>query len=308
MKRKKLYITLAVFAVLAVCVLIQFVPKAKFATSIKSVKNTQLNLGIEITLDKDTEKKVLSIWRNGDWKLGQTKTYCPYLFVINGNKEIYYSDEAGEFRDWKGRFCLTVSDEQRDFINSIIPVNPYMIKGEYSIVDAIDAFEEKTDSLLLGYLFGGDIELAKEKMGDEKYSEYFSNLQIIKWEHNYSDQPMWESLYMRPSGNNSVYIHLLQDRDGFTMDGSKEVADDGREYYVKEIISTVTDQYGTEPYERATYTIDLGGNIQYYFVIDIADDSVNRDEVAKTLLEYGFMLKDSVPDPVDSTIKAYHTK
>lgn len=175
------------------------------------------------------------------------------------------------------------------------------IQGYYSISEAIDEFEKETDSLILGYLFGGDTQLAKEKMGDGRYGKLFSDTKSVRWErfydyktHTASNHSEQFEMYDTERGI-EVYLSIRKVADKFSHNAEyeKHTADDGREYFV---------------YNRGGdvgYTIELGGNVTYTFY-DTKADETGREDMINSLLEYGFMLKDSAPNPTESTIRAYH--
>lgn len=171
------------------------------------------------------------------------------------------------------------------------PVDFYQgrIQGTYSIDEAIDAFEEKAPSLMIRYIFGYDIELAKEKMGDGKYSEFFSKANIF-WEllHDYSNEEIkgyyQEVLEIYPDEVQGLKVVLTKNGFAIPHSVSNIITVDDREYYVEK----------TDEGNKTKYIVDLGGNTEYYF--EISPSIENKDEIFKSLLEYGFMLKDSVPN------------
>lgn len=174
------------------------------------------------------------------------------------------------------------------------------IKGNYSIGEAIDKLvEERISSEAMMYIFDSSMtvscyDLAKGKMGDEKYGRYFSNANI-EWnvEHeSYTVKGAWtyhEKLEICPMDIQNLKIVLTKEQFATPQKGSIVTGADGREYYEEK----------TDTGKK--YTVDLGGNTKYCFEISTATE--NADEIINSLLEYGFMLKDSVPERKENTYK-----
>lgn len=77
--------------------------------------------GIEKTLDNDEVKEVLSILNSGDWKWGQMKLDCSHEFIMDDDVNIWY-DTSGIVMDRKRDRMFRVSEEQKNYLNSIVPV------------------------------------------------------------------------------------------------------------------------------------------------------------------------------------------
>ena len=62
---------------------------------------------------------LLSLWDESDWDPDVTKTACDYRFEFDG-QVVRYAPEVGHFIDDTAKRNLTVTKEQRDYINSSI--------------------------------------------------------------------------------------------------------------------------------------------------------------------------------------------
>jgi hypothetical protein len=77
----------------------------------------------EITVDQlegEIAERILKILNDGKWNIGNTKTYSDISFNIDGNAVVYYSSVSGLFNDKTNKRNLKLSDEDTNFINSLI--------------------------------------------------------------------------------------------------------------------------------------------------------------------------------------------
>ena len=82
------------------------------------IKNTQAD--VEVSLQDNQISQVLSIWNESEWHIDTLKVSCPYSFVIDNSYSIHYAADVGVFNDYERNLSITISEEQREFINSII--------------------------------------------------------------------------------------------------------------------------------------------------------------------------------------------
>lgn len=87
------------------------------ATDIR-IKNTQTD--VEVSLQDNQISQVLSIWNKSEWHIDTLKVSCPYTFIIDNSYSIHYAADVGVFNDYERNLSVTISEEQREFINSII--------------------------------------------------------------------------------------------------------------------------------------------------------------------------------------------
>ena len=82
------------------------------------IKNTQTD--VEVSLQDNQISQVLSIWNKSEWHIDTLKVSCPYTFIIDNSYSIHYAADVGVFNDYERNLSVTISEEQREFINSII--------------------------------------------------------------------------------------------------------------------------------------------------------------------------------------------
>lgn len=73
----------------------------------------------EKMLDENEVKAVLSILNSGGWEWGRYKLSCSHNFIMDDEK-IWY-DTSGIILDNKRDRMLKVSEEQKYYLNSIVP-------------------------------------------------------------------------------------------------------------------------------------------------------------------------------------------
>ena len=71
-------------------------------------------------LDGEIAERILAILNNGTWRNGNTKTYSDITFHLDGSEKVGYSTGAGLFNDTINERCLFLSEEDTNFINSLI--------------------------------------------------------------------------------------------------------------------------------------------------------------------------------------------
>ena len=84
---------------------------------------TVIDEEFEITVDRlegEIAERILAILNDGTWNRGNTKTYSDISFNIDGNGVVYYSSMSGLFNDKTNKRSLKLSEEDTNFINSLI--------------------------------------------------------------------------------------------------------------------------------------------------------------------------------------------
>ena len=91
--------------------------RLQYASSEIQISHKESDMQIKLTAE-DTQT-ILSLLNDGDWEYDITKTYCDYIFEISNNS-INYSSEVGLFQDTVNRRHLILSDEQKNYIDSLL--------------------------------------------------------------------------------------------------------------------------------------------------------------------------------------------
>ena len=75
--------------------------------------------GGEIALSSKDVNYIIDIWNNGKWI--NSLSNCGYDFVFyTAKQEVGYQSSCGTFNDWTNQRSMTVTEEQRQKINSIL--------------------------------------------------------------------------------------------------------------------------------------------------------------------------------------------
>ena len=75
--------------------------------------------GSEIALSSEDIDYILEILNNGQWI--NSLSNCGYEFVFyTAKQEVGYQSSCGTFNDWTNQRSMTVTEEQRQKINSIL--------------------------------------------------------------------------------------------------------------------------------------------------------------------------------------------
>lgn len=162
----------------------------------------------------------------------------------------------------------------------------HRVVGNYSVSEALDLFvKDGMNSLIIDYLFDGDIELAKitlDKLFGSTSSKFYIDME------RYFDEDVWdiseknESLYI---GGDDVSLYIFTYGSLPSKIYTKHTTSAG-EYY--------TDHTGS--WENA-YFIDLGNNV-------VCRLDMTQEFPKETALEYGLMLKDLVADKWQESTEA----
>ena len=76
----------------------------------------------EKAIEANTEiENILSILNDSDWEEWNPKITHDFVFTFDGSEQkLHYYSPYGVFNDWERKRHLTLSDEQREMINSIL--------------------------------------------------------------------------------------------------------------------------------------------------------------------------------------------
>lgn len=166
----------------------------------------------------------------------------------------------------------------------------HRVVGNYSVSEALDLFTQDMNSLIVDYLFDGDVELAKVTMDNALLESVVPNPYIDmerffnedEWCISDKDETLWIQ-----GAKIDIYIHT--EYIGLFYGYTKCMSHKG-EYYIE------SNEYSTR------YIIDLGNNMMY--MLDIRIDAENKAEKIDKLLEYGFMLRNLVIDKWQESTEA----
>ena len=78
-----------------------------------------LDVKKEVTLSSEDIDYILDVLNNGKWT--NSLSNCGYDFVFyTAKQEVGYQTSSGTFNDWTNQRSMTVTEEQRQKINSIL--------------------------------------------------------------------------------------------------------------------------------------------------------------------------------------------
>ena len=79
----------------------------------------ELNVNKEVALSSEDIDFILDILNSGTWINDLSNCACDYVFYT-AKQEVRYHSECGTFNDYTNKRSMTVTEEQRQKINSIL--------------------------------------------------------------------------------------------------------------------------------------------------------------------------------------------
>lgn len=248
-----------------------------------------------IQISRDETKKILKLLRNGEWTEEGDNPNEAYVLRLRGGRKIYYT-LSGKLYDVDKKKYLYLAEEDWVYINRILlsqympPVEklgPIVYGDKMTISEAIDKFQVKLEeadrggSLIIDQVFGGDVELAKQTMDSEISRELFET-PYIRMERFFDDHEWRISLTSEEFRvSSSGIVVWMRTEQKHNYDAKKVISDKG-EYYID----------GAEIGGRRY--IDLGEGV--FIFLEVAYDAPHRDKKMEQLLDYGFSIRNCVPD------------
>jgi hypothetical protein len=112
MKKTYIFLLLLVLLIMPACGKVDYgtEPVKLFDVSVK---------GEFRELSEEESSYLRSVWKEADWESGNTKTIYDYVFKLE-EFSIRYTSEQGLFNDVTHHRHYKVTEEQRDYINSVI--------------------------------------------------------------------------------------------------------------------------------------------------------------------------------------------
>ena len=83
------------------------------------LREGELDVNKEIALSSEDTEYILSIMNSGKWINDLSNCGCDFVFYTS-KQEVRYHSECGTFNDYTNKRSMTVTEEQRQKINSIL--------------------------------------------------------------------------------------------------------------------------------------------------------------------------------------------